>query len=124
MKLAKKLAKPLPILLVLCAGGSASAASLQDMFGRWRWKDYTIEVRACERDSACAKVVAGPKNVGMEMFASKLVAKDGEWYGQVTHPETKETYKARFQLEDRDRWRLDGCTAANVCLSGELVRVK
>jgi len=112
------------ILVALAASGSASAASLQDMLGKWRWQDFTIEVRACESDSACAKVIAGPKNVGMDLFASKLMTKDGDWYGQITHPETKETYNTRFQQRDKDRWHLDGCTAARVCLSGEFVRVK
>jgi len=112
------------ILVALAASGSASAASLQDMLGKWRWHEFTIEVRACEGDSACAKVIAGPKNVGMDLFASKLMTKDGDWYGQITHPETKETYNTRFQQRDTDRWHLDGCTAAKVCLSGEFVRVK
>ena len=112
------------ILVALAASGSASAASLQDMLGKWRWQDFTIEVRACEGDSACAKVIAGPKNVGMDLFASKLMTKDGDWYGQITHPETKETYNTRFQQRDKDRWHLDGCTAARDCLSGEFVRVK
>jgi uncharacterized protein (DUF2147 family) len=119
-----QLVKSLLIWVVLSASGSASAASLQDMLGKWHWQDFTIEVRACEGNSACAKVIAGPKNVGMDVFASKLVAKDGDWYGQITHPETKETYNTRFQQKDKDRWHLDGCTAAKVCLSGEFVRVK
>jgi uncharacterized protein (DUF2147 family) len=119
-----QLAQSVLILVMLCASGSASAASLQDMLGTWRWQDYTIEVRACEGSSACAKVIAGPKNVGMDLFASKLIAKDGAWYGQITHPQTKETYNTRFQQMDKDRWHLDGCTATKVCLSGEFVRVK
>jgi uncharacterized protein (DUF2147 family) len=119
-----QLAQSLSIVAMFCVSGSASAASLQDMLGKWRWQDYTIEVRACEGDSACAKVIAGPKNVGMELFASKLTAKDGAWYGQITHPETKETYNTRFQQRNKDLWHLDGCSAAKVCLSGEFVRVK
>jgi len=119
-----ELAQSLLIFLAIAAGGSASAASLQDMLGKWRWQDFIIEVRACEGNSACAKVIAGPKNVGMDVFASKLVAKDGAWFGQIMHPETRETYNTRFQQTDKDRWRLDGCTAAKVCLSGEFVRVK
>jgi uncharacterized protein (DUF2147 family) len=117
-------AQALLISLAIATSGSASAAGLQDMLGKWRWQDFTIEVRACQGDGACAKVIAGPKNVGMDVFASKLVAKDGAWFGQITHPETKETYNTRFQQQDKDRWRLDGCTAAKVCLSGEFVRVK
>jgi uncharacterized protein (DUF2147 family) len=103
---------------------TAAAAELKDMIGRWRWQEFTIEVSACQSDSICAKVVAGPQNVGMALFASKLVAKDGNLFGQVTHPETKETYNTRFQQKDQDKWLLDGCTAARVCLSGEFLRVK
>lgn len=102
---------------------AASAADLKEMVGRWRWKDFTIEVRECSQ-SLCASIIAGPKNVGMEVFASKLVAKDGQWFGQIAHPETKESYNARLQQKDKDRWRLDGCTAEKVCLSAEFVRVK
>ena len=103
---------------------AAAAADLKDIVGKWRWQDLTIEVRECQGDSVCAKIVAGPKNVGMDVFASKLVAKGGEWFGQITHPETKEAYNTRFQQKDKDRWRLDGCTAAKVCLTGEFVRAK
>ena len=112
------------VCMALCVGGSAWAATLQDMLGRWRWQEFTIEVSKCQGDNACAKIVAGPKNVGMDVFASKLTAKDGDWVGQITHPETKEVYNTRFQQKDKDRWRLDGCTAAKICLSGEFVRVK
>ena len=103
---------------------AALAADLKDMVGRWRWQDFTIEVRECKSDSLCAKVVAGPKNVGKEMFASKLVAKGGELFGQIAHPETQEMYNTRFQQKDKDRWQLDGCTAAKVCLTGEFARAK
>jgi uncharacterized protein (DUF2147 family) len=110
--------------LLVASSCAVSAADLKDMVGKWRWQDFTIEVRECQGDSVCAKVVAGPKNVGMDVFASKLVAKDGAWFGQIAHPRTKETYNTRFRQEDKDRWRLDGCTAAKVCLTGEFVRAK
>ena len=103
---------------------AASAADLKDMIGRWRWQAFTIEVSECHGDSVCAKVVAGPKNVGMDVFASKLSPKGGDWFGQVTHPEFKQVYDTRFQQKSPDTWRLDGCTAARVCLSGEFLRVK
>lgn len=108
----------------LLAASAASAADRADMVGTWRWQNFTIEVTQCRGDSVCAKVVAGAKNVGMDVFASKLIAKNGEWFGQVTHPETKETYNTRFQRVDKDRWRLDGCTAAKLCLTGEFVRAR
>jgi len=102
----------------------AAAADVTDMVGKWQWRDYTIDVRECQQHSVCGKVVAGPKNVGMELFASKLVAKDGALVGQITHPETKEIYNTRFQQKDKDRWQLDGCTATKVCLTGDFARVK
>jgi uncharacterized protein (DUF2147 family) len=101
----------------------AAAADLKEMIGSWRWQDFTIEVRECGQ-SLCAKIAAGPKNVGMEVFASKLTAKDGQWFGQIVHPETKESYNTRFQQKSKDRWQLDGCTASKVCLTAEFVRVK
>jgi uncharacterized protein (DUF2147 family) len=104
--------------------GSALAAAMPDMLGRWRWQDFTIEVTECQGGNVCAKVVAGPKNVGMDVFTSKLVAKGSEWVGQITHPESKQVYNTRFQQKDKDHWRLDGCTATKVCLSGEFVRVQ
>ena len=116
--------KSLLTCIALCFSGPLHAIGLEDMVGRWRWQDFTIEVASCRGDSVCAKVVAGPKNVGMDLFASKLVPKGGEWVGQITHPDTKEVYNTRFQQRDKDRWRLDGCTAAKLCLSGEFVRVK
>jgi len=58
------------------------AATVQDMLGKWRWQDFTIEVSACQGDSACAKIVGGPKNVGMDLFASKLISKDGELFAR------------------------------------------
>ena len=94
------------------------------MLGTWRWQDFTIEVVECNTGNVCAKVVAGPRNVGIDVFASALTAKGSDWLGQIAHPETKEIYNTRFQQKGKDRWRLDGCTAARVCLSGEFVRVK
>ena len=42
---------------------AGSAADLKDMIGKWRWRQFMIEVSACQLDSICAKVTAGPKNV-------------------------------------------------------------
>jgi hypothetical protein len=114
----------LAALLLTASSAAALAADLKDMVGTWRFRDFTIEVRECDSASLCAKVAAGPKNVGKELFASKLVAKGGELFGQIAHPETQEMYNTRFQQKDKDRWQLDGCTAAKVCLTGEFVRVK
>jgi hypothetical protein len=111
-------------LSIALASFEASAADLRDMVGKWRWKEFTIEVSECQNGNICAKVVDGPKNIGMQLFAANLVVKDGNLFGQITHPETKEVYNTRFQQNGPDSWRLDGCTAARVCLSGEFARVK
>jgi hypothetical protein len=111
-------------ILVAAQSPAALAADMKDMIGSWRWQSFTIQVRACQGDSVCAKVVAGPQNIGLEIFATKPTAKGGELFAQITHPESKETYNTRFQQKDKDRWQLDGCTSTRVCLSGEFIRVK
>jgi uncharacterized protein (DUF2147 family) len=115
---------PLVAMVFSVMGSPVSAADLNDLVGTWRWRTFTLEVKQCQDDSVCAKVVDGPENVGMNVFTSKLVAKDGDWFGQIADPETKEKYNTRFHQVDKDRWRLDGCTGARVCLSGEFVRAK
>ena len=112
------------VLSIALASFEARAADLKDLVGKWRWKEFTIEVAECQSGNICAKVVNGPKNIGMQLFAANLVVKDGNLYGQITHPETKEVYNTRFQQNGPDNWRLDGCTTARVCLSGEFARVK
>ena len=61
------------VYLAMC--GPGFAADLKEMVGTWRWRDFTLDVKQCHQDSVCAKVVAGPKNVGLDVFTSKLIAK-------------------------------------------------
>lgn len=110
--------------VLLVVSYPAWAGDLKDLVGKWRWQNFTVEVTECEGNSVCARIISGPKNVGMDVFASKFVSKNGEWFGQVSHPENKEIYNTRFQPIDKDRWRLNGCTAAKICLTGEFVRTK
>jgi uncharacterized protein (DUF2147 family) len=110
------------VYVAMC--GPGFAADLKEMVGTWRWRDFTLDVKQCQQDSVCAKVVGGPKNVGLDVFTSKLIAKGADWFGQIADPATKATYNTRFHQVDKDRWRLDGCTSANVCLSGEFVRAR
>jgi hypothetical protein len=88
---------------------AASAADLKGLIGRWRWQAFTIEVSECRGDSVCAKVVAGPKNVGMEVFASKLSPKGGDWFGQITL-RSKQVYDM-ISAEVAGQLASDGCTA-------------
>jgi hypothetical protein len=115
---------PLVAMFYVVICWPASAVDLKDMVGKWRWREFTLEVKLCQDDGVCAKIIAGPENVGMDVFTSKLVAKGGDWFGQIADPETKEKYNTRFHQIDNDRWLLDGCTGARVCLSGEFVRAK
>jgi len=100
------------------------AADLKEMVGTWRWRDFTLDVKQWHEDSVCAKVVGGPKNGGLDVFTSKLIAKGEDWFGEIADPGTKATYNTRFHQVDKDHWRLDGCTSANVCLGGEFVRAR
>ncbi|KAB2939584.1 MAG: DUF2147 domain-containing protein [Hyphomicrobium sp.] len=112
------------VAVVLSSLSSASAAEIKDMLGRWTWQDFTIEVTECANKRVCAEVVAGPKNVGMEIFASYLTRKNGAWFGQVVNPATGAVYNSRMEFTGARTWRLDGCTVSKVCLSGEFVRAK
>lgn len=106
----------------------AMAAESKDMIGKWKWTDYTVEVKECTTNPAgsglCATVLSGPKNVGMEMIRSKLESKDGAFIGQIAHPATGELYNTKMTLKTPDIWSMDGCTAANVCAKGDFERVK
>jgi len=75
-------------ILTLFSIGSATAAEIKDMLGKWTWQKFTIEVTECAGKRVCAKVIAGPKNVGLEIFSSDLTSKNGEWFGQIVDPET------------------------------------
>jgi len=114
---------PAAAMLVTLCSFSTFASEPKDMIGKWRWKQFMIEVSECQ-SNICAKIVEGPKNVGMQVFATDLTAKEGDLFGQVADPETKEIYNTRFRQNGADKWQLDGCTAARVCLSGEFARVK
>lgn len=112
------------IFLAMLPITSASGAERSDMLGKWTWQRFTIEVSECAAKGVCSKVIAGPKNVGLEIFASELVQRDGDWFGQIVNPETGATYNTRMRFTSLKTWRLDGCTTSNVCLSGEFVRAK
>jgi uncharacterized protein (DUF2147 family) len=118
----KTLVYAFAFLVLSCAAALAKVP--KDMIGNWRWHAFTTEVSECQPGQLCAKVIAGPKSVGMEIFASKLVVRGDEWQGQIVDPETKQLYHTRFREIDARTWRLSGCTATGVCLSGEFVRIK
>lgn len=97
------------------------AFDLSEISGTWTWKSFVIQIAACQ-DKMCAKVIDGPKNIGMELFASDLNRQGEAWVGEVTDPETSVIYFTRLQLIDSNNLKLDGCTKNKLCLSGNFVR--
>jgi uncharacterized protein (DUF2147 family) len=116
------------LLLSAAAVQPAAAAEVKDMIGKWKWTDYTIEVKECTTnpsgESICATVIDGPKNKGMEMIRSKLEKKGDVFVGQIAHPATGDIYNTKITLKDPDTWGMDGCTDANVCATGDFKRIK
>jgi uncharacterized protein (DUF2147 family) len=94
------------------------------MVGKWKWEKFVIVVDKCPTTEVCAKVVSGPKNVGMQIIKTKLKAMDGNFVGKVSHPQTGNTYNSKLTMVNADTWKLDGCTDANVCASGTFTRIK
>ena len=106
------------------AQNSLASPKLDDMVGTWKWEGFTIKVQKCEKTGVCAEVVSGPKNVGMQMIQSTLSSADSSFVGKVAHPQTGDTYNSKISMINNDTWHIDGCTAANVCASGNFTRVK
>ena len=106
----------------------AFAAGMDDMVGKWKWTDFTIDVSKCADNPSgaglCAKVTAGPKNVGMEMIRSKLEPQGDAFVGKIAHPLTGEIYNTKMSMSSPDTWTMDGCTDANVCAKGDFTRIK
>lgn len=104
--------------------GSANAAGMADMVGKWKWTDFTIECKEGGANGMSCTVIDGPKNKGMEMIQSKLEAKDGGFVGKVKHPASGDIYNSKMNLKDANTWSMDGCTDAGVCAKGDFTRVK
>jgi len=112
-------------LIALSASTLAFAkGDINKMVGKWKWEEFVIVVDKCDSTEICAKVVSGPKNVGMQIIKSKLKGMGDDFVGKVAHPQTGDTYNAKLSMTNADTWKLDGCTDANVCASGEFVRIK
>ena len=115
-------------LLAIASTQPAAAASQDDLVGKWKWTDIVLEVAKCADNPAgagiCAKIVAGPKNVGMELIRSKLEQKGDEFLAKTAHPLTTEIYNTRIKLVNADNFAMDGCTDGNVCAKADFVRVK
>lgn len=108
------------------AATSAGAVDLKSLTGTWKWTDFTVQSKECTANPSgaglCMIVIAGPKNIGMEMIRSKFEDKpDGSFVGKIGHPASGETYNTKMTLKG-DVWHMDGCTDAGVCATGDFVR--
>ncbi len=110
--------------LATAAFGAAHGKAMDNMVGKWMWKDFTINCAKGGANGMSCKVEKGPKNVGMEMIQSALAMKDGAFVGKVAHPATGETYNAKMVPDGADKFKMDGCTAAGACASGVFTRIK
>ena len=116
------------VVAALAGAAPAGATDLKSLVGTWKWTDFTVQVKECTTNPSgaglCETVIAGPKNVGMEMIRSKLEQKpDGSFVGKIGHPASGETYNTKMTLQG-DVWHMDGCTDAGVCATGDFVRQK
>ena len=121
----KNIIKTLTAVAILSMGNTAFAEpKIESMVGTWKWADFTIRVDKCAQTEVCAKVVTGPKNVGLEMIQSKLTPAEGSFLGKIAHPQTGNTYNSKISMLSDNVWHIDGCTDANVCASGDFKRIK
>ncbi len=121
----KNIIKVCVVLLAFGAVNSAFAGKdITAMVGTWKWEGFTIEVVKCDATEVCAKVISGPKNVGLEMIKSKLTLSGDNFVGKIAHPQTGDTYNSKLTMASADSWHIDGCTDKNVCASGDFTRVK
>jgi len=114
-------------VLLLTAGLAKSALaspSYDKMVGTWKWEGFTIQVNKCDMTGVCAKVISGPKNVGMQMIKSRLTKSGDNFVGKVAHPQTGDTYNSKITMVSTNIWHIDGCTIQNVCASGDFKRIK
>lgn len=117
--------KVLTAVAILTMGNTVIAEpKIESMVGTWKWADFTIRVDKCDKTEVCAKVVTGPKNVGLEMIQSKLTSAEGSFLGKIAHPQTGNTYNSKISMLSENVWHIDGCTDANVCASGDFKRIK
>ncbi len=103
---------------------SATAASVDDMVGKWKWQDFTVECAKGGDNGISCKVAEGPKNVGMEMIMSPVKQEGDHFVGKVKHPANGMIYNTKMSMADKDSWKLDGCTDDGACATGTFVRVK
>lgn len=112
----------------IAVSGPAGAVDLKSLVGTWKWTDFTTQSKECTTNPAgaglCMTVIAGPKNIGMEMIRSKFEDRGADGFvGKIAHPASGEIYNTRMTLKG-EVWHMDGCTDAGVCATGDFIRQK
>ena len=120
----KLLASAVGITVAAMMATSAWALDVQKMLGKWKWQDFVVEVTKGGEHGLSAKVISGPKNVGMEMIQSKLEEKDGVVVGRIRHPGNGKVYNTKMSMPDDMSWKLDGCTDDGACATGIFTKVE
>ena len=105
------------LLLAMAYSPSANAArgGMEAMMGRWIWNGFVVEVSPCKATGICAKVISGPKNIGMQMIQSPPIPKGREMYGKVKHPLSGEVYNVKMSFSPTGDWQMDGCPEKENC---------
>lgn len=108
--------------------GSVGAQQPNPLVGTWTWGGFTLEAKECTTNPSdaglCMTVIAGPKNIGLEMIRSKFEQRPDGFAGKIAHPATGEIYNTKISLNGPDVIHMDGCTDAGVCATGDFVRQK
>lgn len=116
------------LVVIAAIAAPANAADMKALVGTWKWTDFTVQVKECTTNPSgaglCMTVIAGPKNVGMEMIRSKLAPlADGSFVGKIGHPASGDTYNTKMTFSN-GVWHMNGCTDAGVCATGDFVRAR
>ena len=107
---------------------SAGAEESNPLVGTWTWGDFTLQAKECTTNPSgaglCMTVIAGPKNIGLEMIRSKFENRPDGFAGKIAHPASGEIYNTKISMTGADVIHMDGCTDAGVCATGDFVRQK
>lgn len=114
------------LLAVLMPATSTWAArgGMEAMMGKWIWNGFVVEVSPCKNTGICAKVISGPKNVGMQMIQSPPIPKGRGMYGKVKHPLTGDIYNVKMSFSPTGDWQMDGCPEKESCDASKFLNKK
>jgi len=95
---------------------AASAVDLEAMVGSWSWNGYTVKVTRGGPHGLSARVVEGPRNVGMEMIRSDVRNQADFAVAEIRLPGDGQDYLSEITPEGPDAWHLEGCSDRGGCV--------